>query len=413
MKYGCIGGRLTHSFSREIHACLDTREYTLCELAQEELTEFFRKRDFLGINVTIPYKEAVIPYLDGIDPEAREIGAVNTIVNRGGRLTGYNTDVYGMRCLAKSLGIDFTGRKVLVCGTGGTSKTAVYVARSGGAAEVIRLSRTGKEGALSYEEAYRLHTDAQIIINTTPAGMYPDGIGKAAIDISRFPSLTGVIDAVYNPLRSALCLSARRRGIPAEGGLLMLVMQGVRASEIFTGQVYSEEKAGGVYKKLLSEKENTVLIGMPGCGKSTVGRLLAKISGREFIDTDEIICQRLGTDIPTVFCDMGEPYFRDAESEVIKDVTRVGGRIISTGGGAILREGNVDALRQNGRIYFIDRPAEEIIPTDDRPLAKSREDIARLMQQRHGIYISAADFVIHGGTPEEIAEKITEESGLL
>lgn len=413
MKYGCIGERLTHSFSREIHACLDTWEYELRELAPGDLPRFFGERDFLGINVTIPYKEAVIPYLDEIDREAREIGAVNTIVNRGGKLAGYNTDVYGMRCLAKSLGIDFNGKKVLICGTGGTSKTAVYVAKSGGAAETVRLSRTKKESALSYDEAYRLHRDAQIIINTTPAGMYPDGIGKVAIDISRFPALEGVIDAVYNPLRSALCLAAGKRKIPAQGGLLMLVMQGVRASEIFTGQTYSEEKAGGVYKKLLSEKENTVLIGMPGCGKSTVGRLLAKISGREFLDTDDIICRRLGTDIPTVFRDMGERYFRDVESEVIKDITRVGGRIISTGGGAVLRPGNVDALRQNGRIYFIDRPEEELIPTPDRPLAKSREDIMRLMHERHGIYLSAADRVINGGTPEEIARIIAEESGLL
>ena len=391
-KYGCIGKKLTHSFSREIHKRLADYEYELIELSEEEIAPFFEKRDFEAINVTIPYKETVISYLDSVSEIAKRIGAVNTIVNRCGKLHGYNTDYYGMKALIERVGLDLSGKKVLVLGTGGTSKTAVVVAHDLGASEILTVSRRKTEEFITYDEAVTLHSNAEIIINTTPVGMYPDCESKP-IDTSGFSSLCGVIDAVYNPLSTNLVLDAKARGIKAEGGLYMLVMQAVVAVEKFLDKKIEKETADRVFASVYSAKENVVLIGMPGSGKSTVGRLL-KIDGYEFFDTDAEIEKRCGTSIKELIEAKGVKYFRDLESEVIRDVSAGSARIISTGGGAILREENVRALRRNGKLFFINAELSRLRATDDRPLSNTEDKLARLYSERIGIYKSTADITV-------------------
>ena len=409
MKYGCIGEHLSHSFSAEIHAALSDYKYEIHEVEREALDAFLTERNFLGINVTIPYKEAVIPHLYYIDDTAKAIGAVNTIVNRGGLLYGYNTDFYGMSELIAHAGISLSGKKVAILGTGGTAKTAKAVSASLGAREIITVSRTEKNGAVSYETLYESHADTEIVINTTPVGMYPRG-AEVPIDISCFPKLCGVIDAIYNPLRSRLVLAAKERKIAAEGGLYMLVAQAVRASEIFLGISYPEGTTEKVYKKIFKSKENVVLVGMPSSGKSTLGKIIADTLAREFVDTDDVISERANMSIPDIFKEYGEKYFRDRECEAVFDSSVVSARVIATGGGAPLREENVTALRQNGRIYFIDRPPELLTPTSDRPLALDRAAIEARYRERYPIYAGICDVKIDAnGTPSEVAEKILED----
>lgn len=390
MEYSLIGEHLGHSFSADIHGRIGLYGYELCEIAPQELDGFMRKHEFRGINVTIPYKQAVIPYLDGIDENARRIGAVNTVVCRGGKLYGYNTDFGGMSALADKTGIEFTGRKVLALGTGGTSLTARAVAQAHGASSVIRVSRSGRDGAVTYDEAYRTHADAQIIINTTPCGMFPKN-GGCPIDISRFPQLGGVLDAIFNPLRTALVSRALSAGLKASGGLYMLVAQAVLAAEIFTGKQLGTEIIDRIYSDLLADKENIVLVGMPGCGKSTVGRILAGRSGRRLIDTDSLTEAACGMRISDMFEKYGEKYFRDRETEAVKNAAAQSGCIIATGGGAVLRPENVAALKQNGRLYFLDRPPEQLRPTSDRPLAGSTEAIRHRYEERYAVYKACAD----------------------
>jgi len=397
MKYGLIGERLGHSFSREIHSLLADYEYELREVPRESLHEFITRRDFRAINVTIPYKEEVIPYLHYIDGAARDIGAVNTVVQKDGKLYGYNTDFFGLRALIMRLGISLEGKKTAILGTGGTSRTASAVAKSLGAREIIRVSRGGKDGAVTYEELYGNHRDVQVIINTTPAGMYPDCYGKA-VDISAFDKLSGVVDAVYNPLRTPLILDARARGIPAEGGLYMLVAQAVRASEIFLDVTYPEGVADRIYGSLKRKKENVTLVGMPASGKSTVGKIIAQEMGRRFVDTDELIEKRAGMTIPEIFASAGEGYFRELEAEAVREAGMLGGAVIATGGGAVLRPDNVDALRENGRIYFIDRPLDALVPTSTRPLSSDRESIEKRYKERYGIYRAVCDCHIKADT---------------
>ena len=406
MKYGCIGERLGHSFSREIHNALGDYPYELCEVAREDLDAFAERRDFSAINVTIPYKELIMLYLYYTDEHARLIGSVNTVVNREGRLYGYNTDFFGMTKLLEHSGICVEGKKVVILGTGGTSKTAYAVTTALGAREVVRVSRTGREGAVDYSELYKGHTDAEIIINTTPVGMYPRA-GEWAVDIARFKSLSGVVDAIYNPLRTNIVIGAKKRGIPAEGGLYMLVAQAVRASEIFLDVTYPEDTADRLYKLILKEKENIVLTGMPASGKSTVGRLLAELTGRELIDSDEEIVKKASKSIPDIFAEDGELYFRELEREVIHGLSAKNGVIIATGGGAVLDGSNTEALKQNGRIYFIDRAPELLVPTPDRPLSSDRESIMRRYRERYPIYRNTCDLRVDADcSPRAVAEKI-------
>ena len=390
MQYGLIGEKLGHSFSKEIHTALCGYEYELKELAPEELDGFMKAKDFRAINVTIPYKQAVIPYLDEIEDTAARIGAVNTIVNREGKLYGYNTDYLGMRELARRAGIDFRDRKVLIAGSGGTSRTATAVAQSLGAGEIHRVSRSGRDGCITYGEAAARHGDAEIWINTTPAGMYPK-VGNAPFDIEAYPALTGVIDAVYNPLRSFLVVEAQERGIRALGGLYMLVAQAIYAAQLFTGQTFPPETFEEVYQNILSSKRNLVLIGMPGSGKTTIGKHLAANLLMDFVDVDDVIVERIRMPISEFFAQNGEKAFRDVESEVIREVSRLQNTVIATGGGAVLRKRNMELLKGNGTIYFLDRPIEHLVTSDDRPLSSNRDALEKRFQERYGFYLEESE----------------------
>jgi len=406
MDYGLIGERLPHSFSKEIHEKIADYDYSLKELKPEELKDFILSKNYKAINVTIPYKQAVIPFLDEISPEAQAIGAVNTIVNRDGVLCGYNTDFGGMRALIERTGVVLKYKKALILGTGGTSRTAAAVCERLGAKEIYRVSRTGREGSITYDEAYSRHADADVIINTTPCGMYPDIFG-CPIDPDRFTGLSGVIDAVYNPLCTTLTLDARGRGIAAGSGLYMLVAQAVLAAELFMDQELDTVKlTNSIFDEIYFDKRNIVLTGMPGSGKSTVGRLIADRLGRDFIDTDALIVERYGA-ITDIFASHGETYFRDLESEVIRELAPLTGKVISTGGGAILRRLNVDAMRRNGELFFIDRSPEYLIPTADRPLADEKAKIERLYRERIDLYLDTADYIIDGDCdPEDVADSV-------
>lgn len=412
MQYGCIGEHLTHSFSKEIHNALADYLYELKEIPSDKLDAFMQVREFAAINVTIPYKQAVIPHLKGISDTAKTIGAVNTIVNKNGDLYGYNTDFGGMTALINRAGIDLAGKKVLILGTGGTSLTAKAVANHLGAKSVYTVSRTAKDGALTYETAATYHTDAEILINTTPRGMFSRETGMP-IDPALFPNLSGVIDAIYNPLRTQFIRTAKKRGVPAEGGLYMLVMQAVLASEIFLDTKYDPEITEAVYRKILNAKENIVLTGMPASGKSTVGKLLAKKLDRPFIDTDTLIEETAGLTPTEIFADKGEAAFREMESAVIREVSAKNGAVIATGGGAVLRPENVDALKANGRLFFLNRPVELLTPTADRPLALDRAAIEKRFLERFPTYLSTADHVIAGeGTPAEVAALVERSFSL-
>ena len=408
MEYGCIAKKLGHSFSAEIHSLIGGYDYRLREVAEDELDSFMKARDFIGINVTIPYKKDVIPYLSEMNDIAARIGSVNTVVNRGGKLYGYNTDYFGLKALIAHAKISLEGRTVLVLGTGGTSVMAQCVAIDLGAKEVKAVSRRPADGVITYREAEENYRDAEIIINTTPVGMFPENYA-APIDISRFERLEGVVDAVFNPLRTPLVLSAEKRGIKAEGGLYMLVAQAVYASEIFRDVSIPKTEIDRIFREVLRMKENIALTGMPACGKSATGRFIAEKLGRELVDTDDEIVKRTGKEITEIFAELGEEGFRDIETEVIKDICKRSGIVISTGGGAILRDENFDALRQNCKVFFLDRDPDWLTPTADRPTASDRAAIRKRYDERHERYISTADEVIIPADGAEINAKTVIE----
>lgn len=400
MDYGLIGARLGHSHSPRIHAALAGYDYQLRELKEEELTGFLEERSFRGINVTIPYKKAVMPFCAELGEGARRIGCVNTIVKRrDGSLYGDNTDYYGFCQTARRAGVTFAGRHVLILGSGGTSLTAFQAAEDLGAASVERVSRSGE---LNYENVYR-REETEIVVNTTPVGMFPKN-GERAVDLSRFPKLQGVVDVVYNPLRTAFLLQAEALGVPAAGGLPMLVAQAQRASELFTGERIHEERMEAVLREVAAEVTNVVLIGMPGSGKSTVGAALARRLERPFVDADEEIVRRAGRSIPEIFAEDGEERFRALETEVLSDLGKRSGIVLATGGGAVLFERNLPLLRQNGRIYRITRDVSRLA-TCGRPLSSSPEHLREMEQERAPFYERAADVTVSndGSTAETVA----------
>lgn len=410
MKYGLIGEKLSHSFSADIHFSLSGEKYELGELKRKELKSFFEKRAFSGINVTIPYKSDVIPLLDSVDKTAAEIGAVNTVVNRGGKLYGYNTDYLGLKALIKKNRVSLEGKTVLILGTGGTSLTAKKVAADLGAALVKRVSRSPKEGAITYSEAISDYSGSQIIINTTPVGMFPK-TDASPIELDSFNNLEGVFDVVYNPLRTCLVLDAEKRGVIAEGGLYMLVAQAVFASEYFLDKKYEKSVLDACFKKLLTKKENIALIGMPGSGKTTVGKLLAQSLEKEFVDTDALIEKKAGKSISLIFKDDGEEYFRTLESEIIGELShRADGIIIATGGGAVLKNENVLNLKKNSKLYFLNRSVDDIVPTSDRPLALDKSALKKRFEERFEIYKRSADTEIEvNADAEKIADRIRKD----
>ena len=401
MMYGCIAEHLGHSFSALIHARLADYSYELCELSPCEVDGFMKEKAFRAINVTIPYKQTVIPYLDEVDEIARRIGAVNTIVNRDGRLYGYNTDFAGMCALIERLGLSLKDRKVAILGTGGTSKTARAVAAHLGAREILTVSRTARDGVIDYAALTASHTDVEILINTTPVGMYPH-IDGTPVEPELFPHLCGVIDAVYNPLSTVLVSRARAMGIPAEGGLYMLVAQAAYAVEHFLSVSIPRERIDEVYADILRQKRNIVLVGMPGCGKTTLGRILADRLGMQFIDGDEEIVRREGMPVPQIFAERGESAFRDCESAAIREsLAPLGGHVIATGGGAILRDENVFRLKQNGILVFMDRPLDQIAATGDRPLSSNRDMLEQRYRERYPKYCACADIILPIGSDIE------------
>ena len=403
MEYGLIGRKLGHSFSKTLHNLIGNYDYELKEIEPDNLKDFMLKKDFKAINVTIPYKQDVIPFLAEIDPKALKIGAVNTVVNKNGKLLGYNTDFSGLKSLILKNNMVLFGKKVLILGSGGTSKTALAVAEDLGASKIYRLSRQSTEGFITYTEAYERHTDAEVIINTTPCGMYPN-MGESAIDISKFPHLEAVVDAVYNPLSSALVVEARNRGIKTTGGLYMLISQGVFASELFLDKKYPDTLVEDIFESILKEKQNIVLIGMPASGKTTVGKALAESLGRSFFDSDEEIVKREGAAVSEIFAVKGEEYFRKCESEVIKELSALQSSVIATGGGAVLNPKNTDLLKENGKIFFLDRNLDDIAATPDRPLSSTREDLEKRYKERYPIYCASADYKIN--CSDEVKENV-------
>lgn len=401
--YYLIGKTLGHSYSAEIHRAFGKYPYELKALPPEALGEFLSGGDFDGMNVTIPYKSDVIPYLDEIDDAARKIGSVNTVVQRDGRLVGHNTDYAGFLSMAERAGISFAGKKVLILGTGGTSLTAQAVVRDAGASEVVVLSRRGES---SYATLPR-HLDSQIIINSTPVGMYPQN-GEELIELRRFSRVEGVLDVIYNPLRTRLIDTADRLGIPSSGGLWMLVAQAALASGYFAGECPTESEVEAVYRSILTEKENIVLVGMPGCGKTTVAGLLAERSGREVIDTDRLVTEAAGMPIPEIFARYGEAEFRRLESEAAEAAGKRSGVIIATGGGIVLDPKNRYPLVQNGKVYFLRRETEQL-DRSGRPLSGGA-DLAEMYRRRLPLYLAISDRAVDNNrTPDMAADEIWED----
>lgn len=402
MKCGLLGRKLGHSYSPQIHAMLMGYSYELFEKEPNELEDFLRNGDFHGINVTVPYKKAVIPMLDELTPIAEKLGAVNTVVRRDGRLIGHNTDYFGFQTLLDSLPIRIAGKKALVLGSGGASNTAVAVLKDR-EADVVVISRSGE----NHYGNLHLHRDAHLIVNTTPVGMYPD-TGESPMDLSGFPDLQGVVDVIYNPARTKLLLDAGKlENVVTANGLLMLVAQAKEAAEWFAGTAISDDVIGPVLRKLESQMQNIVLIGMPGCGKSTIGRLIAEKTGRKFVDADEWIVKLAGKTIPDIFAQDGEEVFRDWETKALAELGKQSGLVIATGGGCVTKARNYDLLHQNGRVFWIRRDISSL-PTEGRPLSMANK-LEEMYRVREPMYRRFMDQPIdNAGTPEDAANRILE-----
>lgn len=405
MEYGLIGEKLGHSYSQMIHARLADYRYELKEVAPERLDAFIEARNFRGLNVTIPYKQAVMKHCAELSPEAMEVGSVNTLIVRpDGSLFGHNTDIDGFIYMLRRGEIDPAGAKAVILGSGGTSLTARAALTRLGAREIVTVSR---KGPVDYAALYAEHADAEILVNATPVGMYPKN-GASPVELDRLPKVRGVADVIYNPEKTALILAAQAKGIPAVSGLSMLVAQAREAAELFAGRAIPAGRVEDIVSEIGAQTLNLILVGMPGCGKSTLGQAVAAALQREFVDCDAEIVRRAGKSIPEIFAQDGEGAFRALESGVLADVCRGHGLVISTGGGAVLRAENRDAMRQNGRVCLI-RRALALLPRDGRPLSASEDAVARLWEARRAAYETAADFPVENdGTVEEAAEKIRE-----
>ena len=398
MKCGLLGRKLSHSYSPQIHAQLADYPYVLFEKEPDDLDAFLKSGEFTGINVTVPYKQAVIPHLDELTPLAEKLGAVNTIVRKNGKLIGHNTDYFGFRYMLSQLSVDLRDKKALVLGSGGASKTVCAVLQDLGCQAVI-ISRTGED---NYENVSG-HADAALIVNTTPVGMYPD-VGVSPLSLSGFPKLEGVLDVIYNPARTALLLEAEKLGIPAVNGLSMLVAQAKEAAEWFSGKTIPDECIPTIQAKLEQDMGNIVLIGMPGCGKSTVGQILSAKTGRPLVDSDAAIVARAGKFIPEIFAQDGEEVFRELETSVLEDLGKRSGLIIATGGGCVTKARNYPLLHQNGRIFWIQRDLNALA-TDGRPLSQTNS-LEEMYQTRAPLYAAFADFCVENTTPDAAAAEI-------
>ncbi len=400
--YGLLGRKLGHSLSPQIHSHLCGYEYKLYPTEPEKLDDFFADTSLRGFNITIPYKIEAFNRCDERSETAEKVGSVNTIIRRSdGSLYGDNTDYFGFLYMAKKCGCDFKGKKVLILGSGGASLTVCHVARDEGAREIVVVSRSGEN---NYENISR-HYDADIIVNTTPVGMYPNN-GERLIDLSKFTKCKKALDLIYNPARTVFLLDAQRLGIDCINGLYMLVAQALRAAEIFTGESIPLSRIDEIYDAIIAEQKNIVLIGMPGCGKSTCAALLSQKTGRECVDTDALVVEASGEKIPDIFAKYGEDEFRSRETAAVRSAGKLSGKIIATGGGAVLREENRIALRENSTVIFLKAPVDSLA-TDGRPLSKNAEALQKMLSERLPLYIETADFTVEvDGDPEITVRRI-------
>ena len=398
MKCGLLGRKLGHSYSPQIHSMLGSYAYGLFEKEPEELEAFLQSTDFSGINVTVPYKKAVIPYLDELTPMAQKLGAVNTVVRRNGKLIGHNTDCFGFQTMVQDSALAVKERKVLVLGSGGASNTAVAVLQELGA-NVVVISRSGEN---NYDTLHK-HADAAVIVNTTPLGMYPN-TGISPVNLDLFPKLEGVLDVIYNPARTQLLLDAEKRGLVTRNGLLMLVAQAKEAAEWFTDASLPDSLIPKIYNSLSAQMQNIVLIGMPGCGKTTVGKLLAEKTGRVFADADEKIVQLADKSIPDIFAQDGEDVFRNFETDALDELGKQSDLVIATGGGCVTQSRNYPLLHQNGRIFWLQRDITSL-PTEGRPLSAS-QNLETIYARRRTLYEAFADHKVTNETVEDTVAQI-------
>lgn len=393
MKYALIGKTLKHSYSKIIHEAMGEYEYDLVSLEENELAAFAKNGAYSSFNVTIPYKEKIMPFCDFISPQAEKIGSVNTVVRKGNRLFGYNTDYDGFYALSKRAGIDFKDKKVAVLGSGGTYLTTKAVAKDYGAKSIVCVSRNGE---YNYQNIKKWN-DCEIIINATPVGMFPRN-GESLLSLDDFKNCEGVLDVIYNPNKTRLIFDAQERGIRACGGLYMLVYQAKRAFELFLDKPFSKDKTEKLYKTLYRDMTNIVLIGMPGCGKSTLGKKIAAQTGRELIDTDEEIVKAAKMSIPDIFEKYGEEHFRKIEAEIALKCGSLSGKVIATGGGIVKKSENLYSLAQNGTIYYIKRDIKKLA-TAGRPLSSDRARLFEMEKERRALYERFTDKIIDNNAP--------------
>ena len=404
MKYGLIGYPLKHSFSKEIHNALGNLNYTLQEISEKDLDSFLHQKDFKAINVTIPYKEKVIPYLDYLDDTSKDVKAVNIIVNKDNKLYGYNSDVLGLNDLIITNNINLKNKCILILGTGATSKTAQYVCLKHNPKKIIKVSRSNN-GDITYDNLNQIKDDINVIINTTPNGMYPHNDDPLLIDLEKFKNLECVIDVIFNPLNTKLVLKAKELNIKAYGGLYMLVSQAAYADSIFFNTNVNKEKIKKIYDKCYHLKQNIVFIGMPSSGKSGMAKRLSKELHMEYFDSDTEIEKQIGMSIKDYIFKNGEENFRTIEKNVIKELSKKNHVIIATGGGVVLDKDNITSLKENGKIYFINRSLHLLKATKDRPLSSNYQALKEIYNERLPLYTKYADVIINGDLdyPEKIA----------
>lgn len=413
MKYGLIGEHLGHSFSKQIQTRIAEIEnvkdydYQLVELDKEEFKEFMEKKDFKGINVTIPYKKDVIPYLDEMDESAKAIGAVNTIINVDGKLKGYNTDFGGFLYMVKAHNVHMEGKKVLIIGNGGACAAVKAVCKHENAKDIVIVSRSANRGAIGYDEMYTSHLDADIVVNTSPVGMFPN-IANAPIDVSWFHKLECVLDVVYNPILTRLCFEAQEADIKRVIGLEMLIAQAKYTFEIFENMSFDDSIIDEIKKEMLKDRCNIVLIGMPSAGKTTIGKMLEEKLGKEFFDLDDMIIAKAGKSIPEIFQESGEAGFRAIETEVAIEASKMNNKIIATGGGVVKHKVNMDFLRLNGITIFIDRDIDKLISSDpNRPLSSSKQALQQMYKERYPLYQKYAAYIaVNNANIEETVDDI-------
>lgn len=413
MKYGLIGEHLGHSFSKQIQTRIAEIEnvkdydYQLVELDKEEFKEFMEKKDFKGINVTIPYKKDVIPYLDEMDESAKAIGAVNTIINVDGKLKGYNTDFGGFLYMVKAHNVHMEGKKVLIIGNGGACAAVKAVCKHENAKDIVIVSRSANRGAIGYDEMYTSHLDADIVVNTSPVGMFPN-IANAPIDVSWFHKLECVLDVVYNPILTRLCFEAQEADIKRVIGLEMLIAQAKYTFEIIENMSFDDSIIDEIKKEMLKDRCNIVLIGMPSAGKTTIGKMLEEKLGKEFFDLDDMIIAKAGKSIPEIFQESGEAGFRAIETEVAIEASKMNNKIIATGGGVVKHKVNMDFLRLNGITIFIDRDIDKLISSDpNRPLSSSKQALQQMYKERYPLYQKYAAYIaVNNANIEETVDDI-------